>query len=104
MRCRVIAWPMRPVPTTPIFSWFAICALAPWFGRHVRLMHGTAKAVTQAATQKREGDMQDNKLIARAALIAGALGIALMASSAALSQSGYPNRPIRILVGFAPGG
>mgnify|MGYP002652055025 CR=1 FL=1 len=48
--------------------------------------------------------MQGNTVMARAALLAGALGIALAASSAALSQSGYPNRPIRILVGFAPGG
>ena len=48
--------------------------------------------------------MQGNKRIACAALLAGALGIALLASGAALSQSGYPNRPIRILVGFAPGG
>jgi len=40
----------------------------------------------------------------RAILVAGALGIALAATGAALSQSSYPNRPIRILVGFAPGG
>jgi len=40
----------------------------------------------------------------RAILVAGALGLALAATGAALSQSGYPNRPIRILVGFAPGG
>ena len=40
----------------------------------------------------------------RAILVAGALGIALAATGAALSQSSYPNRPIRVLVGFAPGG
>jgi tripartite-type tricarboxylate transporter receptor subunit TctC len=33
-----------------------------------------------------------------------AVGIALAASSAAFAQSDYPNRPIRILVGFAAGG
>ena len=48
--------------------------------------------------------MQRRQLIARVVLLAGTLGAALTASSAALSQSGYPNRPIRILVGFAPGG
>ena len=40
----------------------------------------------------------------RAILVAGALGIALAATTAALAQSGYPNKPIRILVGFTPGG
>jgi tripartite-type tricarboxylate transporter receptor subunit TctC len=48
--------------------------------------------------------MQNNKTIAGILLFAGALGIGLAASSAALSQSSYPNKPIRILVGFAPGG
>ena len=53
--------------------------------------------------------MQGKTLMARVALFAGAFGvaglsIAVMASSAALSQSNYPNRPIRIVVGFAPGG
>src|SRR6478736_1902417 len=49
-------------------------------------------------------EMQDKETMARIVLFAGALGIALTASSAALSQSGYPNKPIRVLVGFAPGG
>jgi len=48
--------------------------------------------------------MQDKGLMACAALFAGALGIAVAASSVALSQSSYPSRPVRILVGFAPGG
>src|SRR5882672_1902808 len=40
----------------------------------------------------------------RLTLFAAALGVAAMTSGAALSQSSYPNKPIRILVGFAPGG
>jgi tripartite-type tricarboxylate transporter receptor subunit TctC len=51
-----------------------------------------------------ETKMQSKKWMARVALFAGALGIAVAVSSAALSQSNYPSRPIRILVGFAPGG
>ena len=46
--------------------------------------------------------MQGKTLMACTALFAGALAVA--ASSAAQSQSNYPSRPIRILVGFAPGG
>lgn len=38
------------------------------------------------------------------ATVVGALGLVAMASGAALSQAGYPNRPIHLLVGFAPGG
>ena len=37
-------------------------------------------------------------------IFAATLGVAAMTSGAALSQSSYPNKPIRILVGFAPGG
>ena len=33
-----------------------------------------------------------------------ALALALIETSAAVAQAGYPNKPIRILVGFAPGG
>ena len=41
----------------------------------------------------------------RAILVAGAFGLALMATAAAQSPSSYPaNKPIRILVGFAAGG
>jgi tripartite-type tricarboxylate transporter receptor subunit TctC len=39
-----------------------------------------------------------------AILFAGAISLGLTASSTALAQSGYPNKPIRILVGFAAGG
>src|SRR5689334_8254360 len=42
--------------------------------------------------------------LSRLTLFAAALGIAAIASGTALSQSSYPNKPIRILVGFAPGG
>ena len=38
-----------------------------------------------------------------ALLIAAAAGLAL-ASSAALAQAEYPNKPIKLIVGFAPGG
>ena len=40
----------------------------------------------------------------RLTLSAAALGVAVVISGAALAQSSYPNKPIRILVGFAPGG
>ena len=40
----------------------------------------------------------------RLALFAAALGVAAITSGAALSQGSYPSKPIRILVGFAPGG
>src|SRR5436190_23690601 len=42
--------------------------------------------------------------LGRLTLFTAALGVAAMTSGAALSQSSYPNKPIRILVGFAPGG
>src|SRR3954453_23710347 len=42
--------------------------------------------------------------LGRLTLFAAALGIALVTGGAALSQGSYPNKPIRILVGFAPGG
>jgi tripartite-type tricarboxylate transporter receptor subunit TctC len=37
-------------------------------------------------------------------LVAGALALLTSTASGALAQSTYPSRPIRILVGFAPGG
>src|SRR3954467_10089630 len=40
----------------------------------------------------------------RLTLFTAALGVAAMTSGAALAQSSYPNKPVRILVGFAPGG
>jgi tripartite-type tricarboxylate transporter receptor subunit TctC len=40
----------------------------------------------------------------RLTLSAAALGVAAVTSGTALSQSSYPNKPIRILVSFAPGG
>jgi tripartite-type tricarboxylate transporter receptor subunit TctC len=40
----------------------------------------------------------------RVALCAAAISLTVAASGAAFSQSDYPNKPIRILVGFAPGG
>jgi tripartite-type tricarboxylate transporter receptor subunit TctC len=67
-------------------------------------MPRNSKDVAQTTRPKREEDVQRRQLIARAVLLAGTFGAALAASNAALSQSGYPNRPIRILVGFAPGG
>jgi len=52
--------------------------------------------------------MQNNKPAgfhrARVTVLLGALGFAVAVSNAALAQGGYPNKPIRILVGFAPGG
>jgi len=48
--------------------------------------------------------MQGKTLMGYAALFAGTLGFTAMVSSAVLAQSNYPSRPIRVLVGFAPGG
>src|SRR5881392_1594811 len=40
----------------------------------------------------------------RAPLFPGALVLVMAASNVALAQGGYPNKPVRIVVGFAPGG
>jgi tripartite-type tricarboxylate transporter receptor subunit TctC len=43
----------------------------------------------------------------RRSLLAGAAGVAaggVLGSRAGLSQEGYPNRPIKIVIGFGPGG
>ncbi len=40
----------------------------------------------------------------RVALRLGAIAVAVAVAGAALAQGGYPNKPIRIVVGFAPGG
>src|SRR3954447_7673194 len=42
--------------------------------------------------------------LGRLTLFIATLCVAAMTSGAALSQGSYPNKPIRILVGFAPGG
>jgi tripartite-type tricarboxylate transporter receptor subunit TctC len=42
--------------------------------------------------------------VRRVVLFAGVLGLVAAASGTALSQGGYPSRPIHVLVGFAPGG
>ena len=42
--------------------------------------------------------------LSRLTPFAAALGVAALTSGTALAQSSYPNKPIRILVGFAPGG
>ena len=44
-----------------------------------------------------------NTIVKRFVGIVAGAGI-LMSSSAALAQSDYPNRPIKLIVGFAPGG
>src|SRR6266851_435832 len=52
--------------------------------------------------------MQDGRSLVshlgKLAPLAGALGVGILASTAAYTQADYPNKPIRILVGFAPGG
>lgn len=52
----------------------------------------------------KKGSMPARAHIGRAAFVVGAVSLAVAVSSAALSQGSYPNKPIRILVGFAPGG
>jgi tripartite-type tricarboxylate transporter receptor subunit TctC len=40
----------------------------------------------------------------RRAVIATVVGAAAFASSVALAQSDFPNKPVHFIVGFAPGG
>jgi tripartite-type tricarboxylate transporter receptor subunit TctC len=52
----------------------------------------------------RNGRFLDRFNRGRAVVMAGAIGVAVAMPAAALAQSGFPNKPIKILVGFAPGG
>ncbi len=63
----------------------------------------TGNRIRELTMQNKSSKFSKSHL-GRIALFVGALGIAVSASGAAFSQSSYPNRPIRILVGFAPGG
>ena len=59
--------------------------------------------------QDRKSETQSPKEAAMNTIVKGIVGIVagagiLMSSSAALAQSDYPNRPIKLIVGFAPGG
>src|SRR5512136_2184894 len=57
------------------------------------------------ARMAKQGMRSAGHRVGRAACLAGAVGLAAALSAvAAFSQSAYPNRPIRIVVGFAPGG
>ena len=51
----------------------------------------------------RDGSSDRRLSLRRLALMAGAVCVAVLAPGAALAQS-YPNKPIRVVVGFAPGG
>jgi tripartite-type tricarboxylate transporter receptor subunit TctC len=48
--------------------------------------------------------MPHNQTLLRATGLALVAGLTLAASHAALAQASFPNKPIRLLVGFAPGG
>ncbi len=48
--------------------------------------------------------MPHHQTLLRAAALALVAGLTGLASHAALAQANYPNKPIRLVVGFAPGG
>lgn len=50
------------------------------------------------------GQRSLHSLLTRAAAVAAVAGFAVSASAAAHAQTTYPNKPVKVIVGFAPGG